>query len=181
MKTTDAQHITAAECARRLGLTAQAVGLWASKHGAPCTKEKTRVMVRWPDFARWREDQLIANATSALRERLAKLSSGSDGAGDPITRRAIAEARRAEIEVEQLEGRVVPVELARADFARRLTHMRNILIPFPRTAAPKILGAKTLAELEMRLEGEIRRLMELLATPPAIGADDHPNDTERAA
>lgn len=162
------ETITAAECARRLGLTAQAVGLWTSKAGAPCTKETDRVMIRWPDFARWREDQLVSTAVEALRARLAKASGGE---GDPISRRALAEARRAEIEVAQLEASVVPVEEARRAFAERLTALRGVLLAFPRTAAPKIVGAKTIGDVEARLEAEIRRCMEQLAVTPRIGPD----------
>ncbi len=167
MKTIDAQHITAAEAARRLGLTAQAIGLWAAKPGAPCTKENTRVVVRWPDFARWREDVLIANATSALRERLAKASDQQPG-GDPIVRKQLADATKAEIEVALLERSVVPVDDAEAVIVDLLTRLRHGLLSFPRTAAPKILGAKSMQDLEYRLDAEIRRLMEVLSAPDTL-------------
>lgn len=84
----DPAEITAAEGARRLGLTQQAVGMWAAKPGAPARKQGTKTFLRWPDFARWREQELVANAKK-----------NADGGGF-AERRQEAEARSAEIRAE---------------------------------------------------------------------------------
>lgn len=174
-------EIRMTEAAKRLGLTHQGVGQWAAKPGAPVRKDGAGVWVRWPDFIRWREQELVrvavADATKALRAQLDAASGGTEG-GDPIRRKAFADARKSELDVEERERSLVPVDEARAAFAARLTVLRNILVPFPRTAAPKLLGAKTIQEIEQRLEVEMRRTMEALAVPQALEGD---SDVGRAA
>ena len=166
-------EIRMAEAAKRLELTHQGVGQWAAKPGAPVRKDAGGVWVQWPAFMRWREQELcrvaVAEATAKLRAQLDAASGGGEGEGDPFRRKAFADARKAELDVAEREGSMVLVEDVRAIFAHRLTAIRNAVVPFPRMAAPKLLGAKTLQELERRLDIEIRALMELLAVPPAVG------------
>lgn len=84
-------EILATEAAKHLGLTNQAIGQWCVKPGAPVRKAGRKVWVRWPDFARWREQELVKQAKREQPQ------------GDFVKRRQEAEARRAEIDVERGE------------------------------------------------------------------------------
>lgn len=79
------------------------------------------------------------------------------------SRKTAAEAELAEIDVARMRSEVVSVDQAEAVVVELLTNLRAQLIPFPRTAAPKLLGAKSLQELEARLEIETARIMGVLA------------------
>lgn len=90
-KASPAAEILASEAAARLGMTKQAIGIWTARPGAPVRRAGARVYVRWPDFARWREQELVAAVkreapTTSLQER-----------------RQVAEARQAEINMERAE------------------------------------------------------------------------------
>ena len=90
------------------------------------------------------------------------------------TRKAVAEAELAELEIEKARGEVVTVAEAAAVTAKLLTDLRAGLVPFPRTAAPKLIGAKTVIEMEQRLDAEIRRLMGVLSSSD-FTVDDIPD------
>ena len=151
------------EAARRLAVTHQSVGQWAAKVGAPVRRDGARIYVRWPDFMRWREQEMckqaVAEATKALREQLER----NDEGGDPFRRKALADAQKAEIDVAERLRTVISVDEAEAVVVQMLTDLRAQLMPFPRTAAPKLLGAKSLQELEARLDVETARLMGVLS------------------
>jgi hypothetical protein len=143
--------------------------MWAKRPGAPARVDGKRVWVQWPAFARWREEELcrqrVEEATKALRAQL-----DARQEGDPLMRKLEGEARKIEIEVEMLERSRVKVEDADAVVAKMLTDLRAAMLPFPRVAAPRLLGAKTVQELEQRLHGLVVRLMETLAAP-SFGED----------
>jgi hypothetical protein len=171
-------EISAAECAKRLGITAQSLGMWAKRPGAPARVDGKRVWVQWPSIARWREEELcrqrVEEATKALR---AQLDARQDG--DPMMRKLEGEARKIEIEVEMLERSRIKVEDADAVVAKMLTDLRSAVLPFPRVAAPKLLGAKTVQELEQRMQVLVVRLLEHLSAP-SFGEEDT-RESEQAA
>jgi hypothetical protein len=152
--------------------------MWTRRPGAPARVDGKRVWVQWPSFARWREEELcrqrVEDATKGLRAQL----SAQQG-GDPMQRKLKADARKAEIEVELLERSTVKVEDADAVIAKLLTDLRAAILPLPRVAAPRLLGAKTVQELEQRLQTQVVRLLEQMSAP-AFGADPDAA-TERAA
>jgi hypothetical protein len=157
-------EILASDVAERLGLTAQAIGQWTIKPGAPVRRDGTRVYVRYPEFARWREQELARqaaeDATRGLRQQLERIQEG-----DPAFRKLQGEARKIEIEVELLERSVVRTEDALGQVEKLLTDLRAALVPFPRTAASKLIGAKSVLDMEQRLHAEVVRLMDTLAAP----------------
>lgn len=157
-------EISASEAAERLGITANAVGQWTVKPGAPARKEGTRSFVQWPAFARWREQELCKQAAAEATEGMRRQLDAAQG-GDPMRRKLKADARKAEIEVELLERSAIPVEDALHHTEKLLTALRAGLVPFPRTAAPKLIGAKTVVDLEQRLHREMVRLMDALSAP----------------
>jgi hypothetical protein len=132
----DQGEITAAEAGRRLGMTAQAIGQWVNRPGAPARKDGRNTWIRWPDFARWRERELIDEA----------MPGDLDTAR---TRKANAEAELAEIEVAKARGEVVLVadyEAALGTILDRLTaRLRGLPVQLA-SAGPE---AEALAETEV--------------------------------
>lgn len=171
-------EVSATEAAKHLGITAQSLGMWAKRPGAPARVDGKRVWVQWPSFARWREEELcrqrVDEATKALRAQL-----DARQGGDPMMRKLEGEARKIEIEVELLERSVVAIEDADAVVAKLVTDLRAAILPFPRVAAPRLLGAKTVVELEQRLQTQVGRLLEQLSAPQ-FGAEP-PRESEQAA
>jgi hypothetical protein len=133
-------EIPANEGAKRLGLTAQAVGQWASRPGAPARKDGTRVWLIWPDFARWREGELVKQAKAELAPTVSL--------AEARTRKALAEAELAELEVAKSRGEFVAV----ADYAKALARVINLVTARIRAMPPRLsyLGP----QFEAAVEGE---------------------------
>jgi hypothetical protein len=94
-------------------------------------------------------------------------------------RKMAADARKSEIEVELLERTMIRVGEADAVVAKLLTDLRAAMMPFPRVAAPKLLGAKSVQELEQRLHLQVVRMMEGLAAP-SFGEEEPPAQEQAA-
>lgn len=176
-----AREILAAEAHRRLGLTAQAIGMWARRPGAPVRVDGRKVWLRWPDFARWREQELakqaVEEATAKLRAQIATMNGGQVmTAGERIQQ---ANARLLEMDVAQRERESITVEEAAAATSKVFSELRARLLPFPRTWAPKLITAKTIIEMEKRLDAAIARTMEVLAEPTEW--DSTEQEQEKAA
>ena len=166
--------------ADRLGLTRQAIGQWAAKPGAPVESNGGVTVVLWPAFARWREGELCRvhaeEATASMRRQLDATQSG-----DTLTRKLRADARKAEIEVELLERSVVKVSEVEQVIAELLNALRAALVSIPRTWAAKLIGAKTVVDMEQRLHVENVRLMGHLSAPSFGAANTQPADEAKAA
>lgn len=144
-------EISAAQAAERLGLTKQAIGLWCVKPGAPMRREGTRVYVRWPDFARWREQELVAGAKKTAPE------------GSFVERRQAADARAAEIQMElgeielaEKRGEVVAV----ADYEQALARVLDRLTA--RLRAMPVRLSHLGPEVEAAAEAETERVVKEL-------------------
>lgn len=161
-----AGEITASQAAERLGLTKQAIGLWTAKPGAPVRKTGTSVFVRWPDFARWREQELVDGAKKAAPQ------------GTFAERRAEADARAAEIQVELRElelaerrGEVVAV----ADYEAALATILDRLTA--RLRAMPVRLSHLGPEIEAAAEAEAERVVEELH----VWDDDVVDETDATA
>lgn len=88
--------------AKRLEMTPQAIGLWCKRPGAPVRVDGPRIWVRAPEFLRWRESELVAQAV--------KNSQQTVSLDQARTRKALADAELAEIEVAKARGAVVSIE-----------------------------------------------------------------------
>lgn len=116
-------EISLREAADRLGMSIQAAGVWASKPSAPARKSGRNVWVQWPGFARWREQQLV---DQAKRE-----ASPSVSLDEARTRKALAEAELAELEVAKSRGEFVAVADYEAALARILDRLTARLRAMP--------------------------------------------------
>ncbi|MHB1330241.1 MAG: hypothetical protein ACYC2K_18735 [Gemmatimonadales bacterium] len=148
---TDSEMVTQAEGASRLGITPQAIGVWATKTGAPVRTRAGKRLLLWPEFPRWREAQLLttrSEAPAVAKSRARKLA---------------AEARMVELDLQEREGQVVPIAETRRVVAKLLTRLRGQLMVFPQRVAPQAVGLKTLAETEQVLSRGIRDMLTLLS------------------
>lgn len=126
-----------------------------------------RVFCVWPEFARWREQELceqaVLDATRQYRE------AEEDGRSrDPFRRKAEADARKAEIEVETLERSRVAVDEAAVLFEAVLTNVRAVLMPFARVVAPKLIACDTIVAMEQAVHKEVVRVMQQMASPELV-------------
>lgn len=143
-------EIRASVAAERLGLTKQAIGLWCAKPGAPVRKSGTTVMVRWPEFARWREQEMVATAKKAPT-------------GSFVERRQEAEARSAEIRAEmdalglaEKRGEVVAIDDYEAALGTILDRLTARLRAMPVRLSD--LGAAAEAAVEREVERIVTEL-----------------------
>lgn len=166
---TDSPEISATEAGKRLGLTKQAIGLWCSKPGAPVRKDGTRLYIRWPDFARWREERLKENG-----------SEKDEGSADAFRRRALADARNAEIAQARNElalARELGESIAVSDYGVALGAVLDRLVAHLRALAPRL--SRFGPEVEEAIDAETERLIgelhewdeDVLADPPEESDD----------
>jgi hypothetical protein len=137
-------EILASECARRLGITQQSVGAWAVRPGAPARADGTNVHIQWPAFARWREAELVRQA----KEEAAPLS-----LIEAQTRRAVAQAKEAELDLAEREGQLVTV----ADYETALGRLLDRLMA--RLRAVPVRMAHHGPEIEAALDREVEAMI----------------------
>jgi hypothetical protein len=137
-------EILASECARRLGITAQSVGTWAVRPGAPARAVGANVLIQWPAFARWREDQLV---------RQAKEEAAPPSLIEAQTRRAVAQAKAAELDLAEREGQLVTV----ADYETALGRLLDRLMA--RLRAIPVRMSHHGPEVEAALEREVEAMV----------------------
>jgi len=145
----DSGEIPSAEAAKRLCVTQQALGMWTNRPGAPVRRDGTRVWVRWPEFMRWREQELV---------RVAVADANPGDLDTARTRKANAEAELAEIDVAKARGEVVSVADYEAALARVLDRLTARLRAMPVRLAH--LGT----EAELAAETEAERIVVELST-----------------
>ena len=144
-------EILTSEAAEHLGLTIQAIGIWAAKQGAPARRSGRNVYVRWPDFARWREQQLVAAAKRA------------NPTGTYAEREARAKAERAEIETERAKldlARIQGEQLALTEYEGALGIILDRLTARLRALPIRLSHFGT--EVEVAAEHEVEDLVQEL-------------------
>lgn len=132
-------EIPSIEAAKRLGMTQQALGMWTNRPTAPVRKDGNRVWVRWPEFMRWREQELV---------RVAVADANPGDLDTARTRKANAEAELAEIEVAKARGEVVSVADYESALARVLDRLTARLRAMPVRLAHLGPEAEAAAEAE---------------------------------
>lgn len=143
--------ISAVEAADKLGMTAQAVGQWASRPNAPAVKQGTRVYVQWPGFARWREQELVRQAKAEVAPTVSL--------DEARTRKALAEAELAEMELAVRRGDFVAVSDYEAALARVLDRLMARLRAMPVRLSH--LGDECEAAVESEVEAVVVELSQM--------------------
>lgn len=145
------------EAAERLNLTTRQVKNLVDA-GMPTVSKDGKVWYPFPDCLRWYVDYKVRAAVSALEP---------ENIDEAERRWTTARARKAELEVEQLEGRLVTIEDATREVGAMLDGLRSNLLAFPTKHAHRLVGCKTIAEVTARLEPAVRDLMATLADEEA--------------
>ena len=148
----DREKVSGREAAHRLGMTEQSLGTWASK-APPSVQELAngKRLLLWPEFPVWYRQQLQAN-----REKPADFEAAR-------ARKVAAEAEIAEYELAQLRGTLVPEDALDKVYGERLDMLRAKLQAFPGSVATRLVGLKTLLEVQAVLDRGVRELMTNLA------------------
>ena len=155
------------EATRRLGLTHQAAGTWASRPGAPIEMVAGKRLLVWPDFPRWRDEQLREGAKRELRP------SSLEGHRQ---RREGADADLRELELAERRGQLMRVELHVKTLADAYGRVRAKLVNLPQLVAMRITG-KTVSERAEQARGLVAEVLEELAD----GSDIPKNGGKRAS
>lgn len=156
-----ADEMSVTEVAKKLGISYQAVGVWAAKPGAPTRSAGTKVWLKWPAFARWREQQMVE---TARRE-----ASPTVSLDEARTRKALAEAELAEIELAKARGEVV----ALADYEAALARILDRLAARLRALPVRLLHLGP--EVEAAAEAEAEKVVEELHAWNEDVVDETPN------
>lgn len=69
----------------------------------------------------------------------------------------------AEIDLQEREGHLVPIDDTRRVVAALLTKLRNQIVPFPQRLAPQVVGLKTVTDAERVLSTGIHSLLVTLS------------------
>jgi hypothetical protein len=123
--------------------------MWAVKPDAPARHSGTSVWLKWPSFARWREQQLVAKA-----RREASVTVTLDEAR---TRKALAEAELAEIALATARSEIV----AMAEYETALGRILDRLMARLRSLPVRL--AHFGPDAEATLEAEVERVVQELA------------------
>jgi hypothetical protein len=138
-----------------MGITPQALGHWASRPGAPIeTAKNGQRRYLWPDFPRWREQQLLRTEREAAKPKTM---------ADAEERYESARARKMEMEVEELTGELVRAEDVAREVEGILANLRAQLLTLPSRHASALVGCKTILEASTRLDVAVAEALEVLS------------------
>ncbi len=153
-----AEKITQAEAARRLGMTPQALGLWARRSGAPVEVDaRGRSRCLWPAFPRWYADQ---------REEAGRAKARPRDQEQVRLRRELAEAELREFELAERRGQLVRADQVTGILADAFGRVASKLKHLPRAIALNVM-ADTIAGRE----AQATRLVDEVMTELAAGED----------
>lgn len=162
MKSSGREEVTQSEAARRLGMTPQALGVWAKRPGAPVALRKGRPFCLWPDFPKWREAELDRVAREEARPREMSQTEAE-------RRYESARAQKLEIEVARLEGQLVAAEDVEKAWGGMVHDLRAQLLTLPQRWAPAVIGCRGLPEVTAKLETALQEAMTALRDRYADG------------
>lgn len=131
-------------------MTHNAVGQWAARPGAPVRREANRVYVQWPAFARWREQELVKQAKAEVAPTISL--------DEARTRKALAEAELAEMDLAVRRGDLVAVSVYENALARVLDRLTARLRAMPVRLSH--LGEETETAVEREAEAVIVELSQ---------------------
>ena len=165
MSTDGKERVIQKLAAKRIGKTAQAIGVWMKRPGAPVVSTGGKTYCVWPDFPNWREKELEKQVRSESRQddRPKELS-------DAIRRRAIAEAVIAELAAAEKERTLLHVGVHEEVVGTFCDRMRGALVNMPSNYAVDLERAGVAADAAQSI---LERISEdLTATLRATVEDD---------
>ena len=139
------------EAAYRLGMTAQAIGIWATKSGAPVVMRRGRRWAQWPAFPEWYRQQISRPAAPADLD-------------EAKARKLAAEAELAEYQLAQARGEFIAVADLEAKIGPVFDVFRAKLLALPGRLAPEVVACRALPDARGLLERELATVLRELAT-----------------
>lgn len=146
--------VTQSEGARRLGMTPQAIGVWASRAGAPVEGVGAKRRLIWPDFPKWRDAELARQ----IREE-AKAAAKPGDFDEARTRKMAAEAELAEHELAKQRGDLITLADAEKEAELVFDRLRARLVAIPTKEAHRVVGLKKLPEATRVLRDIVDRIL----------------------
>lgn len=175
MSAAEKRAVSLQEAARLLGVHRNTLSAWIAR-GAPTLSAARRadgvawlvdlgaVMTWRAEQARAEEREKAKREAEALRAQLAELSGEGPGVAIEESRRrkALAQARMAEVELARQESRFVDADALMAFLTPTLLSVRDRLLRVPNTAGAVIPGmtAEQVAELEQLVRDALTEIAE---------------------
>lgn len=154
------------EIAEILGLTTRQIRNLEGE-GMPHRAEGNRKLYPLPGAVQWYYQREIARAMPTDFE-------------EAKARKMAAEAALAELELAQAEGRIVTVDDMEKMLSSPLYRLRAKMLSLPSKWAPSLVGCRTVAEAQTRLEAAVEEAMLALAET-GEEADGDEDEAKRAA
>lgn len=137
------EWISQVELTKRWGKSRQTAAEWARRPGCPKRNRAGKIEYQWPEFLEW---------WASERERAARDEATPVDSEQAKARKALADAKLAEYELAQAEGRLIDAQEGAQEFMRRIEPIRASMIAMPPKWAPLLMGKRTLTEMQAALE-----------------------------
>lgn len=133
MSTNGKERVIQKDAATRIGKTAQAIGIWMKRPGAPVEIVGGKTYCVWPDFPNWREKELEKQVRSESRQedRPTELN-------EAVLRRAIADAVIAELAAAEKERTQLHVGVHEEVVGTLCDRLRGALVNMPSNYAVEL-------------------------------------------
>lgn len=164
---TQPEKVTQSEAASRLGLSPQAIGQWVRRPGAPVVTRRGVAHCLWPEFPRWREQELA---------RQVRDEGKSADLAVEQARKMKADADLAELKRDQMRGDLVPAGEVEQRQERLCAYVRARVLSVRGKWAPKVLGLGTMAEATAVLDALASDVLAALREQADELDDDDPNE-----
>jgi hypothetical protein len=149
-------RLTAGDVGWVFGVTSKAVGFW-QKAGCPRNADGTYNL---PEVAAWKVARELSNAAVPIFE-----------SGSAMERQREAKARMIELDLEERQGRSIPLEDHKAEVIRVASIFRSSVVTMPAMLAPRLAGMPA-REVLARLKGWVHDVCKALAVGDDRGKGD---------
>lgn len=146
-RTDQAEEVTYAEAGRRLGMTPNAIGLYAAREGAPVAMHGPRRTCLWPQFPVWWRRQIIESKEKPLN------------IAESEARIAAADAELKELKLQRERGEVLPMSLFHETIATIAATIRAQLLAVPGRYAPRTASMASLVESQAAWDSAVRDVL----------------------
>lgn len=146
-------RISKKELAARIDLTTRQVTNLVDE-GMPRIVEGNRVYFPWPQALHWYLEWKTRRASATEKD---------DEQKNLRLRQLEAEVRMAELELARAEGRSYDLDYLEAQLTGALQRLRAKMLNIPGKYAPALVGCRTIAEAQLRLEEIVAEAMASLS------------------
>lgn len=160
------ERVTQAAAARRLGISKQALGKWATRPGAPVVHDAGQLLCLWPEFPRWREAERDRTSRAEQRPRSLEVARA---------RLTAARAEREELSLRRERGELMTVAEWERALSDAYARVRSKLLALPNIFATRVVG-ETVAERVAQAQEVVDEVMRELAAAEDVPLPDEGED-----